>query len=181
MHTCALARRRCGSGARVRGSARSLLATQREPEAGQAVGRDPCEGSLSRSLTPTRRAAKLLQPLIAVIGSPRTSRRRARAICTLLFTRAFSGAARGLRSSGAAPRVARSTSRAACGPPVPLGRTPAARGASTCTHSSSDPERPARDRRQRGAGMPRARSAEPSSITRATCRPNVPSGWATLS
>ena len=115
--------------------------------AGGWAGGGPCEGSLSRSLTPTRRAAKLLQPLIAVIGSPRTSRRRVRAICTLLFTHAFSGAARGLRRSGAAPRVARSTRRAAGGPPVPLGRASSARGASACTHSSSDPQLPARDRR----------------------------------
>ena len=105
------------------------------------------EGSSARSLTPAERASKLLQPLIAMGGSPRASRRRARAIWTLLYARALSGGARALRSSVAAPDDARSTRRAAGGRPVPLGRASVARGASACTHSSSDPTAPARDQR----------------------------------
>ena len=61
------------------------------------------EGSRARSLTPAGRAAKLLQLLIAMGGSPRASGRRARAIWALLCARALSGGARALGSSVAAP------------------------------------------------------------------------------
>eukprot|EP00964_Phaeocystis_antarctica_P066770 scaffold40413_cov42-Phaeocystis_antarctica.AAC.1 len=82
-------------------------------------------------------------------GSPRASRRRARAIWTLVCARALSGGARALGSSVAAPDDARSTRRAAGVPPVTLGCAPVARGASACAHSSSDPAAPARDQRLR--------------------------------
>ena len=85
------------------------------------------EGSRARSLTPARRAAKLLQLLIAMGGSPRASGRRARAIWALLCARALSGGAGALGRSVAAPNDARSTRRAAGCPPAPLGYVPAAR------------------------------------------------------
>ena len=95
------------------------------------------EGSRARSLTPAGRAAKLLQLLIAMGGSPRASGRRARAIWALLCARALSGGAGALGSSVAAPNDARSTRRAAGCPPAPLGCVPAARGGSARPHSSS--------------------------------------------
>ena len=97
------------------------------------------EGSRARSLTPAGRAAKLLQLLIAMGGSPRASGRRARAIWALLCARALSGGAGALGSSVAAPNDARSTRRAAGCPPAPLGCVPAARGGSARPHSSSCP------------------------------------------
>ena len=105
------------------------------------------EGSRARSLTPAGRAAKLLQLLIAMGGSPRASGRRARAIWALLRARALSGGAGALGSSVAAPDDARSTRRAAGCPPVPLGYVPAARGGSARPHSSSCPAGRLRDQR----------------------------------
>ena len=121
-------------------------AAQREPVPGEVVGRDSLRGQPSPKFDAGRAGCKVAAATDS--DGSRASGRRARAIWALLCARALSGGARALRSSVAAPDDARSTRRAAGGRPVPLGRASVARGASACTHSSSDPTAPARDQRQ---------------------------------